>query len=205
VEQISASWASASISASYAPFTQVEQVSASWASASISASYVPNLYPQTEQVSASWSSASISASYVPNLYPQTEQASASWASASLSASYAETASYLLNYSPTISASWASSSISASNANTASYTLGIPTIKSGQVGGPDCGGTPITASIIFAKPFANNNYSVVVTGESSRQWTIQNKDSGSFEINSNSNITFADRVLWLAITNGEFYS
>ena len=37
------------------------QVSASWASASISASYVPNLYPQVAQVtvpSASWVSAS---------------------------------------------------------------------------------------------------------------------------------------------------
>ena len=61
----SASFASQSISASYAP--QFEQISASWSSASFVAT------------SASFASRSISASYA----PQFEQISASWASSSL--------------------------------------------------------------------------------------------------------------------------
>ena len=84
----SASWASSSISASYAT----------------TASYVPNLYSQVSQItvpSASWVSASVhiinsdTASFVSNLYPQVAQVSCSWASASLSSSYALIASRIL--------------------------------------------------------------------------------------------------------------
>ena len=132
-------------------------ISASWASQSLSASYVPNLYPQvtpTTIASASWVSASVkittsdtasyitasnivgtvvSASYVPNLYPQTVRVSSSWASASLSSSYSTTASFSLNGGSgttlttgstyPITASWANNSvftISASFSNTSSY-------------------------------------------------------------------------------------
>ena len=117
ITAFSASWASASISASYVPnlYPQTYQVSGSWASSSISSSYLfgshtgstfgtasyaytasyissSNIFGNVTAFSASWASASISASYVPNLYPQTFQASGSWASSSLSASWAQSAS-----------------------------------------------------------------------------------------------------------------
>ena len=113
--QVSASWASSSISASYVPdlYPQTIQESASWASQSLSASYVASAsyYPAfpTSIDSASWASRSLSSSYVPNLYPQQYQVSGSWASASISASWAP--SNFTGYAT--SASWSSQSISAS--------------------------------------------------------------------------------------------
>lgn len=63
----------------------------------------------------------------------------------------------------------------------------------------------TYSVVFGKPFIDNSYSVVITGESSRAWTIESKVSGSFVINSNNNSAFTENVFWQAITVGEFYS
>ncbi len=94
---ISASWASQSLSASWAPVP----VSASWASQSLSASWSP------VPISASWASQSLSASWAP------VPVSASWASQSLSASWAPVP---------VSASWASSSFSATSASFASRSL-----------------------------------------------------------------------------------
>jgi hypothetical protein len=140
--------------------------------------------------------------------------SASWVSSSTHIVNADTASfvqnaisasYLLNYAPTISASWASSSLSSSLAITASYAMGIPTIKSGIVAGNEFTGSPRTASIVFTKPFPDNNYTITVNGESSRTWTIQNKVSGSFQINANNNTAIANNTFWQAISTGEFYS
>lgn len=231
----SASWVSASAfitTAQTASFVTASNVVGVVASASFatSASYLLNYAPT---VSASWASESISASYA--LVADTANAisfvpvaatSASWISASATintASYAQTASWTLNI-PTVisasyasastvaqtavvatSASWASSSISSSFSTTTSYALGIPAIKSGIVAGGSFAGNPKTASIVFTTPFPNNNYSVVVTGEPSRTWTIQNKVSGSFQINANNNTAFATNVFWQAISTGEFYS
>lgn len=171
-EQVSASWASSSISASHADNAD-RAISASYASGgqsvnaetasyvlnAVSASYAPNLYPQEYLPSASWASASISASYVPNLYPQEYLASASWASASISASYAanvpDTASYALqalsaSWAPqpvvpefVASASWASSSISASYApSTPSPIQTLTTIATSSNYGITCSFTDI---------------------------------------------------------------
>ena len=155
--------------------------------------------------------------------------SASWVSASAKITTADTASYILasnidgtitsasyaisaSWAPiddapnAVSSSWASSSISASYTTTASYAVGVPTIKSGIVAGATFSTTnPRTASIVFTKPFLNNNYSVVVTGENSRTWTIQSKVSGSFVINSNNAGAIANNTFWQAIQTGEYYS
>lgn len=129
----SASWASASISASHALMSDNailadEALAADTAANAISASWAPNLYPQQFLPSASWASASISASYAaqsisaswaPQPVVPTTVESASWASSSISASYApaptlvasasvaQTASYALNAgaSAVTSASW----------------------------------------------------------------------------------------------------
>ncbi len=94
--------------------------------------------------------------------------------------------------------------SSSYAITSSYAYGVPSIKSGIVAGASFAGNPKTASIVFTKSFADNNYSVTVTGEVSRTWTIQSKVSGSFVINANNNTAFASNVFWQAIATGEYY-
>ena len=123
----------------------------------------------------------------------------SWASSSVSTSYSPWADYAR------SSSWASSSISSSRSITASYASGVPTIKSGIVSGSAFSGSSRTSSVSFTKPFPNNNYSITVTGDNSRTWTISNRVSGSFTINTNSAQVLSGSVYWQAITVGEFYS
>lgn len=217
----SASWASASISASYVPnlYPQEYLPSASWASSSISASYstiAEDAYFADNATSASHALFSDQAfvalgavSADTASYLNAQIVSASWASASISASFASVAAIAdaISFVPVAatSASWASSSVSASYSITTSYALGVPAIKSGIVAGTSFAGNPKTASIVFTTPFPNNNYSVTVTGEPSRTWTIQNKVSGSFQINANNNTAFTTNVFWQAIGVGEFYS
>lgn len=128
---VSASWASSSISASYAR-------SASWASASISASYAYTASSVTasgivgtiNQVrSASFATVSNTASYVANTV------SSSFASASISASYANSASYAIqasNAATAVSASYAPVSGDITNAQTASMAQSINFIPSASL-------------------------------------------------------------------------
>ena len=183
-----ASFAEKATSASFATFANF----AATASYAFTSSYETEI-----EISSSWASESISASYsnvaaIANAisFVPVTSVSASWAPSSISSSFATTTSYIAT---------------ASSAVTASYALGIPTIKSGIVGGASFQGNPKTAPIIFTTPFPNNNYSVTVTGESSRTWTIQNKVSGSFQINANNNTAFTNNVFWQAISTGEYYS
>ena len=101
-------------------------------------------------------------------------------------------------------SWASDSISASYASTASYVNGS-IIKSNAHSPGIFGGTPLTASITFTADFPNPNYSVTITGEDARIFTIQNKSATGFEINTNSNIALTGNTYWHAISYGEFNS
>jgi hypothetical protein len=92
IYQESSSFASSSISSSYAPFTQIYQESASWASQSLSASWAPMpVIPSTD--SASWASSSLSSSI-------SHTASLAYASLtsdySLDSLYSVTASYAMN-------------------------------------------------------------------------------------------------------------
>ncbi len=173
--------------------------SASYSSVATTASWANNSPATTlftasvYQITSSWSVFAVQTSVA---------ASASFSSIARSSSFATNASTALSASNALTASFATN---ASNAMTASYANGIPTIKSGIVASSSFQGAPRTASITFTTPFANNNYSVVVTGESSRTWTIQNKVSGSFQINANNNGAIANNTFWIAMTNGEFGS
>ena len=127
---VSASWASASISSSYAlsssyTTTASYATTSSWA---LTASYFNDI--DLTVPSASWASSSISASYA---------LSASWAPdltiTQISASYALTASWALTASyfndldlSAVSASWASASISASYAISASWAPSLSQIQ-----------------------------------------------------------------------------
>ncbi len=75
------------------------------------------------------------------------------------------------------------------------TPGGSTVKAGSA--TSFGGSPRTGSITFATPFTDNNYSVTVTGEDARSWTIQSKSSTGFTINSNSSVALTGPVYWIA--------
>lgn len=84
---------------------------------------------------------------------------------------------------------------------ASYALtsagGGSTVKAGSGSAASFGGSPKTSSITLTTPFSNNNYSITITGEDARSWTIQSKTSGSFVINSNSKVALSGPVYWIA--------
>ena len=103
-----------------------------------------------------------------------------------------------------SASFASASITSSFAVTASYVelSGLNPTKRGIVNGSAFSNNPKTAKITFTSSFVDNNYSIVVSAESLRLFSIQNKDSGSFEINSNEDVAFTENVFWNASYCGE---
>jgi hypothetical protein len=90
------------------------------------------------------------------------------------------------------------------ATSASYINGS-IIKSNSVPPGMFGGTPLTTSITFTADFPNPSYSVTITGEDARIFTIQNKSATGFEINTNSNIALTGNTYWHAISYGEFNS
>jgi hypothetical protein len=84
---------------------------------------------------------------------------------------------------------------------ASY-INIP-IKSGIINSSSFQGTPKTASVVFAKQFLNNNYSIVITGNSARLWTVENQTTLGFIINSNTNENITGSTFWNAVCVGEY--
>jgi hypothetical protein len=113
----------------------------------------------------------------------------SWSTNAITASYVTSA----NVVGTVS--------SASYAITASY-IGMP-IKAGLVTSQSFAGNPRTASVSFARPFANNNYAISITGESARSWLVRSKTSGSFIISSNAATPITGSTFWQAIYQGEY--
>lgn len=87
-----------------------------------------------------------------------------------------------------------SSVSSSYAATSSISLAT---KANSIIYSSFAGTPLTASITFDNPYPNTNYSVAVTGEDARIWTIQNKTAAGFIINSNSNESLVGYTDWIA--------
>jgi hypothetical protein len=96
-------------------------------------------------------------------------------------------------------------ITASWATTSSYSLGIPTIKAGVVSGSFFAGNPKIHTIVFTGSYPTNLYSVVVSGETNRVYTIQSKSGSGFTINTNNNTLPGGMVFWQTITQGEFYN
>ncbi len=99
-----------------------------------------------------------------------------------------------------------SSISASTVYIGGVNIsGATTIlktKSGIAPNSGFTGNPDKHTVTFSTPFSNNNYSVVVTGEDERSWTIESKTASGFVINSNANPHFTGDVFWQAIEVGE---
>lgn len=89
-------------------------------------------------------------------------------------------------------------LTGSNWSTGSYDAYLRKYKEGIVPSSSFGGSPWTASVTFSVPFTSNNYSVVVTGEDARMWSIQSKLSGSFVINSNSTSSITGSTFYQAV-------
>lgn len=106
-------------------------------------------------------------------------------------------------------SWAVASIFNIFSSTSSYSMTSskwidgPIIKSGIVSGSFFTGNPKTFLVTFDEPFPNLLYSISVTGEIVRSWTIQNKSTNGFRINANNNSSFTSFVYWTAISRGEY--
>jgi hypothetical protein len=72
-------------------------------------------------------------------------------------------------------------------------------KAGEVSSASFGGSPYTASVIFNKQFPNTSYAVTLTGEDERVYTVNNKQTTGFTINTNSSVLFTGSVYWMAIS------
>jgi hypothetical protein len=90
------------------------------------------------------------------------------------------------------------------ATSASYVNGMIT-KNNAIANTSFTGTPRKATVTFTTAFPNTNYSVVITGEDLRSWTIESKLAGSFVINTNSNAALTGATYWQATSYGEFRS
>jgi hypothetical protein len=97
---------------------------------------------------------------------------------------------------------ASNAISASYSTTSSFAFSQLAIKSNTVSAGSFTGNPKKATVTLTTAFPDTNYSIVVTGEDSRAWSVESKLVGSFVINSNSNTALAGNTYWIATSYGQ---
>lgn len=119
---------------------------------------------------------------------------------SISSSYSLTASYVLNGGPNIE-SGSSYNITASHALSSSWAPLIYSnimMKTGIISGSVFNGNPMISVVVFDQPFPSLNYSVVVSGEEPRIFTITEKTLNGFTINSNSSFNLFNFVYWQAV-------
>lgn len=60
------------------------------------------------------------------------------------------------------------------------------------------GSPLRAQILFATPYADNNYAILIEGFDNRNWTWENRLSTGFFVNSNASQALTGPVTWFAI-------
>lgn len=120
---------------------------------------------------------------------------ASWAQNVVTASYV-TGSVFTSTNPALTASFAV---------TASYINGM-IAKIGSASAASFTGNPKKSTVTFTTAFPTGlPYSVVVTGQDSRAWSIESVSATQFTINSNSNTAITNDTYWQAISFGEFRS
>jgi hypothetical protein len=86
---------------------------------------------------------------------------------------------------------------ASSAFGGGSTTPVPTIKASASSAASFTGTPLITTVTFGTQFADTNYSITVTGEDSRAWSIESKGTRTFIINSNSSVALTGPVYWIA--------
>ena len=75
-------------------------------------------------------------------------------------------------------------------------------KAGRVANTSFTGSPENAIVTFSSAFSSTNYAITVTGEDTRIWTIENKSTTGFKINSNSTTSIIGTTYWIAVLYGE---
>jgi hypothetical protein len=80
--------------------------------------------------------------------------------------------------------------------TGSWTGDTVDMRAGTVSGSSFTGTPLYTDITFGATFVSN-YSVNIDGEVIRDWSISNKTTAGFRINSNSSVAFTEIITWTA--------
>lgn len=74
-------------------------------------------------------------------------------------------------------------------------------KSGTVAGASFSGTPLTFAVFFTTAYLTNDYSVSISGDDSRIWTVESKSASGFTINSNSSTALTGNVYWTTTSHG----
>lgn len=97
---------------------------------------------------------------------------------------------------------ATTATSASYATTSSFASNVLKTKAGSLANTSFGGTPYTASVTFSSAFSNTNYSIAVTGEDARIFTIESKTAAGFVVNTNSNTVLTGTTYWTCTAFGE---
>jgi hypothetical protein len=109
---------------------------------------------------------------------------------------------VLKYNST-SGKWENSTVTTAsysvNSATASYLLnGGANIKADIVDGASFTGSPRTSTVTFPSPYEDNFYSVSISAESARAWTIESKTLSGFTINSNASDIVSGDVYWMTM-------
>jgi len=122
------------------------------------------------------------------------QGTASYTTNALTASYAP--NYVLNSvtSSMLQPYVLSTQTGSMTVASASY---VSSVKAGSGSVVSFTGTPLVSAITFGTAYSNNLYSVTITGEDPRVWSVQSKSATGFTINSNSSITLTGPVYWIA--------
>lgn len=98
---------------------------------------------------------------------------------------------------------AQGSFSGSLNGTASYAVSasyVPSqeqihVEKGIISGSEFAGTPQFFNIIFSNNFSDTIYNVSVIGEDARVWSISDRTTSSFSINTNSSQPLTGMVMW----------
>ena len=88
-----------------------------------------------------------------------------------------------------------------DANPLNHDKAVPP-KAGKKIFTDFAGNPKIATVTFATPFADANYSVGIIGVDARAWSVQSQLAGSFVIDSGSNVAPTGDVGWTATPHSD---
>ncbi len=79
-----------------------------------------------------------------------------------------------------------------------YSIINETTKTGYIGPGDFTGSPLSATVTFDTTYVSTNYSIAITGEDARSWSISSKAAGGFTVDSNSSTALTGNVYWTTI-------
>lgn len=75
-------------------------------------------------------------------------------------------------------------------------------KNGFVNGASFSGNPKKFNVVFSGTYSTTNYSIIISGEVSRNWISESKLTTGFTINASANQSFIEKVYWSTKLYGE---